>query len=420
VLNQEQYVNRLISSVNNAYDNIPFYRDLLKNKKPIMTLADIQNLPVVTKSDFVGKPAAYITRQNQKKIAITFATTGTTQEKLFVHLELGDFKNWLVPKARDALVNFIGIKKSDIILSTFGWELTQPGSEYAFGAIEAGAHIYPVGPGTITPSKVAVKIIAEKNISVVFATPSYALRLADAALENGIDTSILKIRCFVVTGETLTNAARKRIEQAWKTEVYNIYGMAETGLTGAECKAHSGMHLLTNYIFAEINRNQFTQSFESEQMGELVLTTIGKKGMPFIRYNTHDLVSLTDKPCSCGFQTSIIKAHFGRTDGMLKIKGRGIYPALIEEILLDTEEVSSNYRILIEHGKYTDNISVLAELKPGEAKTKKTHKKVADRIKEELGINLDVKLCKSGSLPHSEGWKEKRIIEVDVRKNTNS
>jgi phenylacetate-CoA ligase len=416
---QPQNLQDLLASVNQAYKDIPFYNNQQKTAKAVTSFADFEKLPIISKSDFEGKPATSITRKNHKKGGISFATTGTTRQRLFIHLEKADFLEWLVPKARDALVNFVGLKKGEAVISTFGWGLTQPGSEYALGAIEAGAHVYPVGPGILTPSKETVKIMAEKKAPTIFATPSYALRLSEVAAENDVDPSSLGIRRFLVTGEMLTHAARKRIEETWKTEVFNVYGMAETGLAGAECKNHSALHLISKYLYAETNPNQSLIPTNSDTK-ELVLTTIGKRGMPFIRYNTRDLVTLSYDSCSCGYCGTSITNHFGRSDGMLKIKGRSIYPSHIEEILLSTLEVSSQYQIRIEHGEFFDNLSVVTELAAGIPSRRNIAEKISERIKEELGIKLDVKLCKKDSLPHSEGWKENRIVEIDVRKNTSS
>jgi phenylacetate-CoA ligase len=418
-MNQPDNLENLFASVNQAYKDISFYNSCQKSGKKVRSLADFEKLPIVSKINFEGKPATSITRANQKKGGISFATTGTTRQRLFIHLEKADFLEWLVPKAKDALVNFVGLKKGEEVISTFGWGLTQPGCEYALGAIQAGAHVYPVGPGILTPSKETVKIMAKKNGSTIFATPSYALRLSEVAIENELTPSSFGIRRFLVTGEMLTNAARKRIEEAWKTEVFNVYGMAETGLAGAECKNHSALHLLSNYLYPETTPAQILNS-ESKDAKELVLTTIGKRGMPFVRYNTSDLVTLSNKPCSCGFCGTSITKYFGRSDGMLKIKGRSIYPAHIEEILLSMPEVSSQYQIRIEHGEFFDTLSVAAELKQGIPNRRKMAERISERIKEELGIKLDVKLCKKDSLPQCEGWKEKRIVEIDVRKNTSN
>jgi len=408
--NVDDYNQKLLDSINYAIESVPFYREYLKGKK-INSVADLKNMPVCSKALFENKPISYITAVKPEELGISFSTAGTTKRAYTVHLTRDDFAQWLVAKARDALVKFVGLTDSDIIANTFGFGLVQPGCEYTFGAIEAGAHVYPVGPGTLTSSKETIRIIGQRDITTVFATPYYAMRLTDVALEMGTNPADLKIKRFVVTGETLTSAARKRIEQSWQAEVFNVFGMAEFGVVGAECKAHKGMHILSDYLYPELT-NLHDSSGESGQTGELVLSTINKLGMPFVRYDTKDVVALTNAKCSCGFSNLSIATHYGRSDGMIKIKGKGIYPSRIEELLLSTLELSSEYKIVIEHGKYFDSITILAETQKGITVDEKFKETLTGKIKDELGLNLSLKVCNYGELPRSEGWKAKRIVTI--------
>ena len=408
--NEDEYNQRLFASIKYAYENVPFYRDQLKGKK-INSINDFKKLPICSKTCFENKPIRQITGVKPDELSISFATTGTTRNRYMVHLTRTDFYNWLVAKARDALVNFVGLTDSDVVVNTFGFGLVQPGCEYTFAAIEAGAHVYPVGPGTLTPSKETIRIIEQKGITAFFATPYYAMRLADVASEMGVNPADLGVKRFVVTGENLTCAARKRIEESWHTEVFNVFGLAEAGVAGAECRAHKGMHVLSDYLYPELTNLQSLDHDGSTQVGELVLTTIGKFGMPLVRYNTRDLVALIDEKCSCGFSNTSITAHYGRSDGMIKIKGIGIYPSRIEEILLSTPELSSEYQIVIEHGTYFNAISVLAETHRGVEVRETLKETLSRRIKDELGLNLPVKICDYGKLPRSNGWKAQRIVE---------
>ena len=409
IQNEEEYNQKLLTSINYAYQNVPFYKDQL-GKQKINAIKNIENLPICCKTDYENKPLSYITGVKPNELGISFATTGTTKNPFAVHLTGEDFRLWLVSKARDALVNFVGISDSDVIANTFGFGLVQPGCEYTFAAMEAGAHVYPVGPGTLTASKETVRLIGQKEVTTVFATPYYAMRLTDVALEMGVNPADLKVKRFVVTGENLTCAARKRIAQSWAAEVFNVFGMAEVGVVAAECKVHDGLHLLSDYVFPELTNLQALNPDGSIRGGELVLTTIGRRGMPFVRYNTRDLVALTKEKCSCSFSNTTITSHYGRSDGMLKIKGKGIYPSRIEEILLSTPELSSEYQIVLERGTYFDSLSILAETQRDSKIDEKFKETLTRRIKDELGLNLCLKIFDYGKLSRSNGWKAKRIV----------
>lgn len=410
IAKDDEYTQKLIDSVNYAYQNVPFYKEQLKEK--INSIADLKNLPISSKASFENKPLAEVTAVKPDELGISFSTTGTTKTPYAVHLTRNDFMNWLVVKARDALVNFIGLTDSDVVANTFGFGLVQPGSEYTFGAMEAGAHVYPVGPGTLTSSKETIAIMGKRDITTVFATPYYAMRLTDVALEMGINPAGFGIKRFLVTGENLTHAARKRIEESWDTEVFNVLGMAEVGVAAAECSAHKCMHIMSDYVYPEVTNPQTVASNENVVASELVLTTIGKMGMPFVRYNTRDLVTLTNDKCQCGFTGTSISAHYGRSDGMIKIKGKGVYPSRVEEVLLSVPELSSEYKIVVDHGTFFDNIEILAETQKGVKVDEVFTEKLAKKIKDDLGLNLSLKICDYGKLPRSEGWKARRIVTI--------
>ncbi len=413
---ETKQLEQLKSIVKFAYENVPLYRERMGEKKAgIQSPEDLRHLPVFSKKDFENQPKPRVIGVSEDKLGVGFATSGTKGRPFFVLLTHEDFKGWLVPKARDALKKFLGITDSDIVVNTFGMGLIQPGTEYTFGAMEAGALVYPVGPGTLTPSRETVRMISDYDVTVVFATPSYALRLADVASEVGVDLHGLKVRRLMVTGEPLTPAAKSRIEDCWGTEVYNFFGMAEIGVAAVECWLHHSLHFLQDYLYPEILDPKTHSTLEPGEVGELVVTTFNKFGLPFVRYNTRDLVSVSEEACPCGFSGTSITSHLGRSDGMIKVKGKGVYPAHIEQVLLSTPELGSEYQIIVKHGTYGDNITVQAEVQRGHQADEELKKKIAYNMREELGVNLEIVISDYGKLSREGGWKAKRIVEADVR-----
>jgi phenylacetate-CoA ligase len=231
----------------------------------------------------------------------------------------------------------------------------------------------------------------------------------------GVDLRGLKIRRLMVTGEPLTPAAKGRIEECWGTEVYNFFGMAEIGVAAVECWLHHSLHFLHDYLYPEILDPKTHSTLKTGEVGELVVTTLSKFGMPFIRYNTRDLVSMSDEACPCGFSGTSITKHLGRSDGMIKVKGKGVYPAYVEQVLLSTPELGSEYQIIVKHGTYGDNIMVQAEVQRGRQADEELKKRIAYKMREELGVNLEIEVSDYGKLSREGGWKAKRIVESDVR-----
>lgn len=102
---------------------------------------------------------------------------------------------------------------------------------------------------------------------------------------------------------------------------------------------------------------------------------------------------------------------------MIKVKGKGVYPSYIEQVLLSTAELGSEYQIVVEHGIYGDSVAVLAETRRDLLVDESLKRSVAKRMREELGVNLEIKVFNYGQLPRIGGWKTKRIVEVDVRQD---
>jgi len=202
------------------------------------------------------------------------------------------------------------------------------------------------------------------------------------------------------------------MEESWDAEVFNVFGMAEVGVAAVECKAHKGLHILSDYLFPELTNIQTLTSDRSNQAGELLLTTIGKLCMPLVRYNTRDLITMTSEKCSCGFSGWTIAAHHGRSDGMIKIKGKAFYPSRIEEILLSNPEISSEYQIVVEHGTFFDTVSILAETQRRLKVDDNLKETIVRRMKEQIGLNLNLRIYEYGKLPRSNGWKAKRIVNI--------
>lgn len=411
----DEYLNRLRSSIEIAYKNVLLYRERMKQKIDIQSFEDIQHLPIFSKIDFENKPVSYITGVSRDKLGMSFATSGTRGRPFFVYLTYQDFKDWLIAKACYALKNFIGITDSDVVVNTLGYGLVQAGDEYSFAAMEAGAQVYPVGPGILTPSQESIRIIREREVTTVLATPSYALRLADVASEMNVDLIGLKIKQLVVTGETLTPAARSRIKESWGTEVFDVFGMHEIGVAAVECRFHRGFHILSDYFFPEVVDPETLSPKETGEIGELIVTTLDKLGMPFVRYNTRDLVCVGYKVCPCGVSGLSIEKHHGRSDGMIKVKGKGVYPAYVEQVLLSIPELGSEYQIIVEHRIHGDRILVRAETRRDIRVDEALKKMVAKRMREELGVNLEIEILDYGKLPRIGGWKTKRVVETSVR-----
>lgn len=210
-------------------------------------------------------------------------------------------------------------------------------------------------PGGGLSSEARLQMIADHQATIVCCTPTYALRLAEVATEQGQSLATGSVRALIVAGESggSVPSIREKIEQAWGARVFDHWGMTEVGPLAIECVENpGGLHVLETECIAEVIDTATGQPFavppsggvlansEPPIRGELVITTLGRVGSPVIRYRTGDLVEVDSQPCSCGRQLLRLKRGIlARVDDMLTIRGNNVFPTAIEAILREFSEV---------------------------------------------------------------------------------
>jgi phenylacetate-CoA ligase len=184
--------------------------------------------------------------------------------------------------------------------------------------------------------------ILHRDATVLVCTPTYALRLADAAREQGIDMSRSAIRTTIHAGEpgASITETRKRIQESFGAKTFDHVGMTEMGAYGFECEEQSGLHINEDEFIAEMIDPATEAEIEDGQKGELVLTNLGRVGMPLIRYRTGDLGVISREPCACGRRGArLVGGVLGRADDMITIRGINVFPSAVENIVRRYPEI---------------------------------------------------------------------------------
>jgi phenylacetate-CoA ligase len=267
-------------------------------------------------------------------------------------------------------------------------------------------------PGGGMSSAARLRFLLDNEATVVFCTPTYALRLAEVAEANGIrlasTTPGYKVRALIVAGEPGGSipGTRSRIEQAWQARVFDHSGMTEVGPVAIECLENpSGLHILEEDYLAEVIDPVTTEPVEPGSVGELVLTNLGRVGSPLIRYRTGDLVRVDPRPCPCGRPWLRLEGGIlGRTDDMIHIRGNNVYPTALEAVLRRFGDVGEYRAVLSREGTMT---SLRIEVEGSQ----EIAARVSQAIREDLLFRADVVAVPPGSLPRFE-MKAKRIIHA--------
>ena len=351
----------------------------------------------------------------KKDLLRIHASSGTTGKPTVVGYTKKDLDTWSECVCRVACMG--GAEPSDTAQICFGYGMFTGALGLHYGLEKLGAAIVPSSTGNTEKQLMFMK---DFQTSLLVATPSYALRIAEVAEQIGIHPETdLSIKTALVGSELMTEAMREEIYKAWGREIRltQNYGMSELigpGVSG-ECLEFNGMHINEDHFIPEIIDPETGEILPPGEKGELVITCITKEALPLIRYRTKDITRLIYEPCKCGRTTVRMESLMGRTDDMLKIRGVNVFPSQIEEVLLSIEECGPHYEIVVDRKNHSDTLEIRVEMATGAmmdsyAGLKALETKIRARIQMVLGLDVKVSLVSPNSLQRFEG-KAKRVID---------
>ncbi len=409
---------RLQETVARVYEKVPYYRAKMDEAgiapQDIQCLSDLQKLPFTTKQDMRDTYPFGLFAVPQEDLVRIHASSGTTGKPTVVGYTQGDLDTWTDCVSRIACMG--GATKKDIAQICFGYGMFTGAFGLHYGLEKVGATIVPSSTGN---SEKQLMYMQDFKTSLLVATPSYALRLAEVARDSGIDPQKdLFIKTALVGSELLTDAMREEMHAVWGKDV-NItsnYGMSELmgpGVSG-ECLEHCGMHINEDYFIPEIIDSVTGEVLPAGEKGELVITCIKKEGLPLIRYRTKDVTRLFYEPCACGRTTCRMENPSGRSDDMLKVRGVNVFPGQIEEVVLSVPELGPHYEIIVEREGYSDKLTVRVELNKETdsfAELQRIETVTRNKLKVVLGLDAKIRLESPNTLQRFEG-KAKRIKDL--------
>jgi phenylacetate-CoA ligase len=274
-------------------------------------------------------------------------------------------------------------------------------------AFEAAARAgYLVLPGGGLSSTARLQFLLEHRATVICCTPTYALHLAEIAAQEGIDLAGSPVRLLIVAGEPGGSipGTRQRIEAVWGARVIDHYGMTEVGPVAVEPIDRPGcLEVLEDRFVAEVLELDGSSPVTEGQVGELVLTNLGRIGSPLIRYRTGDVV----KACRATDGRLFLEGGIiGRTDDMIHVRGNNIYPAAIEAVVRRFPEVAE-FRIIVDRTGPLADLSL--EIEPTDGAVVGLADAVARALRDDLLFRMAVVVVPPDSLPRYE-MKARRVI----------
>jgi len=251
-------------------------------------------------------------------------------------------------------------------------------------------------------------------------TPSYALNIAGALAQAGLDRTALALEVGVFGAEPWTAELRRRLETSLGIAALDIYGLSEVMGPGVamECaEGREGLHIWEDHFLPEVVDPASGEPLPDGRFGELVLTTLTKEAMPVIRYRTGDLTALHAEPCACGRTHRRMARLVGRTDDMLIVRGVNVFPSEIERVLLAVPELAPHYQVTVDRRQALDTLEVEVEVTDEQRALLDDLDRLATlrgavntALDQALGISTDVVLHPPDTLPRSEG-KAQRVFD---------
>ena len=414
-------LERLQETVKRVYERVAPYRKKMDEAgvKPedVKSLKDLARLPFVTKQDMRDNYPFGLFAVDRDSLVRIHASSGTTGKPTVVGYTENDLKTWTECVSRIACMG--GASSHDIAQICFGYGMFTGALGLHYGLENIGAAIVPSSTGN---SQKQIMYMQDFETSLLVATPSYALRLAEVAREMGIQPEKdLKVKIALVGSELLTDAMREEMHKYWGKDILitSNYGMSELmgpGVSG-ECTEHCGMHINEDYFIPEIIDPKTGEVLPAGEEGELVITCIKKEGLPLIRYRTKDITRLYYDKCKCGRTFCRMENLSGRSDDMLKIRGVNVFPSQIEEVILSFEELGPHYEIIVEREGYLDKMTIKVELAYSTdsfSVLERITAGVKNKLKTVLGLDAKVTIVSPNTLQRFEG-KAKRV--KDLRSN---
>ncbi len=400
-------LQRLQTSVRNAWEHVPWQRARLRaaglvDPRDLHGLAELPHLPFMLKSDLRDHYPFGLFARPVAALARLHASSGTTGKPTVVGCTRADLDTWAELMART--LHCAGARPGDVIHNAYGYGLFTGGLGAHYGAERLGGVVVPVSGGA-TERQVA--LIMDFGARVLCATPSYALAIAEAAEQQGVDLRKSALRVGVFGAEPWSEALRREIESRLGLQAIDNYGLSEIMGPGVavECPQQDGLHGWEDHFLFEVIDPDTRQPVAEGQAGELVISTLSRQALPMLRYRTRDITRLTKAPCACGRTHLRLLRVAGRSDDMLIVRGVNVYPSQIEAVLVGRPGIAPHYQLVLQRHGALDQVRLELEALPAVAQADyaRLAADAAHHVKSLVGISTEVCVLAPGAVPRSQG-----------------
>lgn len=403
---------RLRRTLRHAYDNVAAYRAKFDaagvHPDDFRRLEDLAKFPFTTKQDLRANYPFGLFAVPRDKIVRVHASSGTTGKPTVVGYTQGDIDTWADVVARS--IRASGGRPGMTVHIAYGYGLFTGGLGAHYGAEKLGCTVVPVSGGM---TERQVQLIADFAPEIIMVTPSYMLAILDEFRAKGVDPRATSLQVGIFGAEPWTNSMRAEIEQSFDMDAVDIYGLSEVigpGVANECVETKDGLHVWEDHFYPEVIDPETGAVLPDGERGELVFTSLTKEGMPVIRYRTRDLTRLL--PGTARSMRRMEKVT-GRSDDMMIVRGVNVFPTQIEEMLLEIDQLSAHYQIVLTREARLDEMEIMVEARPDHAGAEAraaAAARLAHIVKDRIGVSARCSVTDPGAIERSLG-KAKRVID---------
>jgi phenylacetate-CoA ligase len=370
----------------------------------IRGLEDLSQLPFTTKAELSAAQAEHppygdLPTFPLDRYRYLHRTSGTSGRPLLWLDTEDDWATWI--RCWGHVYRGAGVGPGDIVLGAFSYGPYVAHWSAMAGAREVGA-LGIAGGGMSSLQR--LEMIRDHGVTVLVSTPTYALHLGEVAAQEGFDLAASTVRVTIHAGEPGASVpnVKRRLEEIWGARCFDHAGATEVGAWGFPCQAPElGMHLNELELLFEVVEPGGGIEVADGERGELVITSLGRSGMPVVRYRTGDLVVRTQEPCACGRTLARIPGGvLGRADDMLVVRGVNLFPSAVDDLLRGVPGVAE-YEVEIRRKEGMDDLLLKLEAAP-EKSFLEVEKEVSQTLRSALNLRVKVQEAATGSLPRYE------------------
>lgn len=414
-------VRRLRWQLERCHQASAFYREKLAEAgaapDDVRSLDDFRRLPVVAKEELREDQAAHppfgsfavAEPSTWREVHPSTGTTGTPVNTIWSAADVAAVADFTARTMWQ-----FGVRPGDTVQNAFAYGLWVAGLSVHYAAARIGCLVVPTGTAVSTERQ--IEYLERPGASVLIATPSYALHIAERLREREIDPAELRLErgCFGGEPGAENPATRAKIEAGLGIEAYDYYGLAEVWPTFAsECEAKAGLHFAEDHVLVECVELDSGEPVPEGELGVLVFTHLTREATPMLRYWSNDHARLSTERCECGrTHVRAVGGIVGRHDDLLVFKGAKFYPAQVEKVVRRFPELADEFRIEVRResgGSRIERCCVVAEWVAGESL--EAAEALRRALRGELGVTPALRFERYGTLERT-AFKARRIVEA--------